>query len=74
MADNSRFFTVKMPNSEMSKIYRVIVGLPSQQKELSGNNLLIKLHNGDELDHPCLNAATPVTHAEAMALCSEEVL
>lgn len=73
MAKDSRFFTVRLPNSDMSKIYKVIVGLPSQQKELPNNKILIKLHHGDELDHPCLNAATPVTHEEAMLLCSEEI-
>lgn len=74
MAKDSRFFRGNLPQSDMSKVYQVIVGLPSQQKIYdNGKKILIKLPHGDELNHPCLNSFKEITHLEAMEICKEPI-
>lgn len=66
---NNRYYTGKLPNSEMSKVYKVIVGTAENQvRNLSGKDIVVKLCEGDKLKHPCLNSFKKLTHQEAVLL------
>lgn len=73
MKDN-RYFEVNLPNSELAKIYDVIVGLPSQQvPSKNKNKIIVKLCKGDIEQHPCMNSAKELTKAEAQELTSVDL-
>jgi hypothetical protein len=65
----NRYFKGRIPNSDMSQVYKVIVGnSDTQVKNPENNEIVVKLHKGDEENHPCLNSFTELTHTEAVEL------
>lgn len=65
----NRYYTGKLPNSDMSQVYKVIVGASDTQVESpNGKDIVVKLHQGDDSTHACLNSFTELTHQEAVDL------
>lgn len=63
---NNRYYTGKLPNSEMSQVYKVIVGTAETQvTSQDGKTIVVKLCEGDEHQHACLNSFKELTHQEA---------
>ena len=63
---DNRYYKGKLPNSDMSQVYKVIVGNAlTQVKSPDSKEIVVKLHQGDEQQHPCLNSFTELTHQEA---------
>jgi hypothetical protein len=53
----------------MSQVYKVIVGnAETQVKSPNDKDIVVKLHQGDDSTHACLNSFTELTHQEALEL------
>lgn len=71
---HNRYFKGQLPQSEMSQVYKIIVGLPSQQYTYNnGKKIIVKLKHGDEETHPCLNSFTEITKAEALEIVQANI-
>ena len=54
---DNRYFIGNLPNSEMSQVYKVIVGLIETQVKIDkGKKIVVKLPKGDDTHHGCLNS------------------
>jgi hypothetical protein len=66
---HNKYYTGKLPNSDMSQVYKVIVGnAETQVKSPNDKDIVVKLHQGDDSTHDCLNRFTELTHQEAVEL------
>lgn len=69
---DNRYYKGNLPQSEMAKIYDIIVGFPSQQFIYdNGKKILVKLCYGDHEHHSVLNSFTEITRAEAIGIVEE---
>jgi hypothetical protein len=68
----NRYFVGILPNSEMSAVYKVIVGYPNQQSIIdNGKKIVVKLPLGETDIPPALNSFQEISHAEAMELTTD---
>ena len=68
MAHN-RYFIVAADSPNLPQIYNVIVGKPSNQRySIAGDNLVVKLHQGDHSDYPFLDGSDEYNHAEILGI------
>lgn len=71
---DNRYFVGVLPNSDMAKVYDVIVGRPSEQALTdNGKKIVVKLHLGDEEQHPSLNSFQEITKQEAQQLLTHDI-
>lgn len=72
MIMNNRYYKGNLPQSEMAKIYEVIVGYPSEQYVYDkGKKIIVKLKLLDNDDHSCLNSFTEITKNEAQEIVQQ---
>jgi hypothetical protein len=70
----NRYFVGVLPNSDMAKVYEIIVGKPSDQPLTdNGKKVIVKLHLGDEEQHPALNSFQEITKQEAQQLLTDDI-
>lgn len=68
MAKN-RYFIGHLPQSDMAKVYEVIVGHPFKQiTNKQGNIVGVKLPLGDTATHQCLNSFTEYSYDEYLTI------
>jgi hypothetical protein len=69
----NRYFVGVLPNSDMAKVYSIIVGRPSEQALIDkGKKVVVKLPLGDTETHPALNSFTEITKLEAQQLTTDD--
>ena len=62
----NRYYILPAPNDH-SQVWAVVVeAYATVRKNLIGNKMIVKLHKGDETNHPMLNAFTEYSHAEIL--------
>ncbi len=67
MEITNRYFIGTLPNSDMSKIYDVIIGNSETQRANKTNNkVVIKLRMGDVINHSVLRSFQEFTHNQIL--------
>ena len=67
--DDNTYYEIDIPNENMTDICAVIVETEySMKKSLDGLKAIVRLHDGDNTNHPCLSSSLKLTHREAYDL------
>jgi hypothetical protein len=61
----NRYFILSLPNVNMSRIYGFVIGAEGDHRiSLNGTKIVVKLPEGDSVNHGLLQNATEYTHTE----------